>query len=86
MTPLLVPKAFLGFFNATPWRDVKIVAMHFRLSLSACIRRVVADNTGYWKKINELRPRKPGRSIEDTSNDASNDDEDKVQQIAHLRG
>jgi hypothetical protein len=48
------------------------------LSLSACIRRVVVGNAGYWKELSALRPRKPGRSIEDTSDDAYDDDEDKV--------
>jgi hypothetical protein len=48
--------------------------------LSACIRRVVVNNDGYWKELDALRPRKPGRSIEDTSDDAYDDDVDKVQQ------
>ncbi|KAL9123788.1 MAG: hypothetical protein Q9217_006816 [Psora testacea] len=50
------------------------------LSLSACIRCVAVDHAGYWEEIHALRPRKPGRSFEDTSDDAYDDDEDKVQQ------
>jgi len=49
-------------------------------SLSACIRRVAVNNSGYWDEIIALKPRKPGRSIEDTSDDAFDDDEGKVQQ------
>jgi hypothetical protein len=48
--------------------------------LGACIRRLVVGNEGYWKELNALRPRKPGRSMEDTSDDTYDDDEDKVQQ------
>jgi hypothetical protein len=39
------------------------------LSLSACIRRVVTDNAGYWKGINDLRPRKLDRSVDSDSDD-----------------
>lgn len=50
------------------------------LSLGACIRRLVVCHKGYWKALTDTRPRKPGRSIEDTSEDAYDNDEDKVQQ------
>ena len=48
------------------------------LSLGACIHRVVIGNAGYWKELDVSRPRKPGRSIKDTSDDVYNNDEDKV--------
>ncbi|KAG9241114.1 hypothetical protein BJ878DRAFT_483249 [Calycina marina] len=50
------------------------------LSLGACIRRVVVNNDGYWKKITAARPRKSGIFVEDTSENAYDDDENKVQQ------
>jgi hypothetical protein len=49
-------------------------------SLGACIRRVIVDNDGYLKEVLASRPRKPGRSIDDDSENAYDDDVNKVQQ------
>jgi hypothetical protein len=49
-------------------------------SLGACIRRLVVGIDGYWKELHALRPPKPGRSIEDTTDDAYVDDENTVRQ------
>lgn len=50
------------------------------LSLGACIRRMVVGNAGYWKEVTALRPRKPGRAIDDSSDDVWDDDKEKLQQ------
>lgn len=53
---------------------------NFTPTLSACIRRVLVNNDGYSKEIDLAIPRKPGRSLEDTSGDAYDRDEEKLQQ------
>lgn len=47
-------------------------------TLSACIRRVLVNYNAYWEEIS-AHPGNPGRSLEDTSEDAYDDDENKLQ-------
>lgn len=50
------------------------------LSLGACVRQIETSSEGYWKRILASRPRKPGFSTDDNSEEAWDREEGKLEE------